>query len=182
MHLFLMKVAIAICIFFQSFTIMMKSALAKQPPEEVTVSLLGPDHTPLPPQKTATIKKSDEEWLKQLGPERFRILRTQGTEQPFCGTLLDNKKTGVYLCAGCELPLFSSHAKFNSRTGWPSFFTPFAKENVLEIHDRSHGMVRIEIRCARCDGHLGHVFPDGPPPTGLRYCLNSEALVFLETK
>jgi hypothetical protein len=117
-----MKVAIAICIFFQSFTVTMKSALTKELPEEVTVSLLGPDYAPLPPQKTATVRKSDAEWLKQLGPERFRILRTQGTEQPFCGTLLDNKKTGIYLCAGCELPLFSSHAKFNSGTGWPGFF------------------------------------------------------------
>ena len=177
-----MKVAIAICIFFQSFTVTMKSALAKELPAEVTVSLLGPDYASLPPQKTATVRKSDAEWLKQLGPERFRILRTQGTEQPFCGTLLDNKKTGIYLCAGCELPLFSSHAKFNSGTGWPSFFTPFARENVIEIEDHSHGMTRTEVRCARCDGHLGHVFADGPPPTGLRYCLNSESLVFLETK
>jgi methionine-R-sulfoxide reductase len=177
-----MKVASAICIFCLIFISNMESTLAKDLPNEVTVSLLGPDNTALPPQKVATVKKSDDEWLKQLGPERFQILRSQGTERPFCGTLLDNKKTGVYLCAGCELPLFSSKAKFNSGTGWPSFFTPFAKENVLEIQDRSYGMVRIELRCARCDGHLGHVFPDGPPPTGLRYCLNSEALVFIETK
>ncbi|HEY5813564.1 MAG TPA: peptide-methionine (R)-S-oxide reductase MsrB [Terrimicrobiaceae bacterium] len=150
-------------------------------PEEVTVSLLGPNDTALPPKKVPSVRKSNEEWLKQLGPERFRILRSQGTEQPFCGTLLDNKKTGIYLCAGCELPLFASKAKFNSGTGWPSFFTPFASENVLEIRDNSHGMVRTEVRCARCGGHLGHVFPDGPAPTGLRYCLNSEALVFHET-
>ena len=115
------------------------------------------------------MRKSDEEWLKLLGPERFRIFRTQGTERPFCGTLLDNKKTGIYLCAGCDLPLFSSKTKFNSGTGWPSFFAPFARENVAEIQDSSHGMIRTEIRCARCGGHLGHVFPDGPPPTGLRY-------------
>jgi methionine-R-sulfoxide reductase len=177
-----MKLASAICIFCLIFNSIMESTLAKDLPNVVTVSLLGPDNTALPPQQVATVKKSDDEWLKQLGPERFRILRSQGTEQPFCGTLLDNKKTGVYLCAGCELPLFASKAKFNSGTGWPSFFTPFAKENVVEIQDRSYGMVRIEIRCARCDGHLGHVFPDGPPPTGLRYCLNSEALVFIETK
>ena len=175
-----MKVATAICIFCLCFNYTMENIPAKDLPQEVTVSLLGPDKTALPPQKVARVQKSDEEWLKQLGPERFRILRTQGTERPFCGTLLDNKKTGVYLCAGCELPLFSSKAKFNSGTGWPSFFTPFASENVVEIHDRSHGMVRIEVRCARCDGHLGHVFPDGPAPTGLRYCLNSEALTFLE--
>lgn len=177
-----MKGASAICIFCLIFNSIMDNTLAKDLPDEVTVSLVGPDNAPLPPQKVASVKKSEEEWLKQLGPERFRILRTQGTERPFCGTLLDNKKTGIYLCAGCDLPLFSSKAKFNSGTGWPSFFTPFAKENVVEIQDRSHGMIRTEVRCARCDGHLGHVFPDGPPPTGLRYCLNSEALVFLEAK
>ena len=177
-----MKIATAICFFFINLTYTMENTLAKDLPDEVTVSLLGPDQAALPPQKIARVKKSDEEWLKQLGPERFRILRAQGTERPFCGTLLDNKKKGVYLCAGCELPLFSSQSKFNSGTGWPSFFTPFAKENVLEIRDVSHGMIRTEIRCARCDGHLGHVFPDGPPPTGLRYCLNSESLVFVETK
>ncbi len=177
-----MKVASAICIFGLFFNYIMERTLAKDLPDEVTVSLLGPDNAALPPQKVASVKKSDEEWLKQLGLERFRILRTQGTERPFCGTLLDNKKTGVYLCAGCELPLFSSKAKFHSGTGWPSFFVPFARENVIEIQDGSHGMIRTEIRCARCDGHLGHVFPDGPPPTGLRYCLNSEALVFVEAK
>jgi methionine-R-sulfoxide reductase len=177
-----MKVATAICIFCLFFCVIMKSALAKDLPDEVTVCLLGPDNTPLPPQRVASVRKSDEQWLKELGPERFRILRTQGTERPFCGTLLDNKKTGIYLCAGCDLPLFSSKAKFNSGTGWPSFFIPFARENVAEIQDSSHGMIRTEIRCARCGGHLGHVFPDGPPPSGLRYCLNSEALVFHEVK
>jgi methionine-R-sulfoxide reductase len=151
-------------------------------PNEVVVSLLGSDGQPLPPAKVPAVKKSDAEWLAQLGPERFRILRSQGTERPFCGTLLDNKKTGVYLCAGCDLPLFASSAKFNSGTGWPSFFQPFAKENVTELTDRSHGMVRTEILCTRCGGHLGHVFPDGPKPTGLRYCLNSEAMVFQEIK
>ncbi len=177
-----MKVATAICLFAVFFNPMMKIALAGDLPAEVTVRLLGPDNNALPPEKVPSVRKSDEEWLKQLGPERFRILRTEGTERPFCGTLLDNKKTGIYFCAGCDLPLFSSKTKFNSGTGWPSFFEPFARENVDEIQDRSHGMVRTEIRCARCGGHLGHVFPDGPPPTGLRYCLNSEALVFLETK
>jgi len=178
---FLMKVATAICVFCLFFNAAMKSALAGDLPDEVTVRLLGPDNTALPPQKVPSVRKSDEEWLKQLGSERFRILRTQGTEQPFCGTLLDNKKTGIYLCAGCDLPLFGSKAKFHSGTGWPSFFEPFAKENVIEIRDKSHGMIRTEIRCARCGGHLGHVFHDGPPPSGLRYCLNSEALIFRET-
>lgn len=151
-------------------------------PAEVTVRLLGADFQPAAPIKVPTVKKTDDEWLKQLGADRYRILRNSGTETPFCGTLLDNKKKGVYLCAGCELPLFASNAKFHSGTGWPSFFQPFAKENVWEITDESHGMVRTEIRCARCGGHLGHVFPDGPAPTRLRYCLNSESLVFKEEK
>lgn len=151
-------------------------------PDQVTVRLLGPDLQPLPPEKVPSVKKSDEEWRRQLGPETYRIVRAQGTERPFCGTLLDNKKEGVYLCVACELPLFASNAKFNSGTGWPSFFQPFAKENVTEIEDNSHGMVRVEIRCARCGGHLGHVFPDGPAPTRLRYCLNSESLTFREAK
>jgi methionine-R-sulfoxide reductase len=151
-------------------------------PAEVTVRLLGPDGQPAAPTTVPTVKKTDAEWLTQLGADRYRILRSSGTEVPFCGTLLDNKKTGVYLCAGCELPLFASNAKFHSGTGWPSFFQPFAKENVVEITDESHGMTRTEIRCARCGGHLGHVFPDGPKPTGRRFCLNSEALVFTETK
>ena len=124
---------------------------------------------------------SDEEWKARLDPEQYRILRNAGTEAPFCGTLLDNNKEGVYACAGCNLPLFSSEHKFKSGTGWPSYYASIAKENVAEKVDRSHGMVRTEILCARCDGHLGHVFGDGPPPTGRRYCLNSESMVFTES-
>ena len=130
------------------------------------------------PVETPKLTLSDEQWQRRLTPEQFRILRSSGTERPFCGTLLDNKKQGVYCCAGCGLPLFSSEAKFHSGTGWPSFFQPIAPGNVAEIADHSHGMVRVEINCARCDGHLGHVFPDGPPPTRLRFCLNSESLKF----
>ncbi len=124
---------------------------------------------------------TDAEWKARLSPEQYRILRHAGTEAPFCGTLLDNKKTGVYSCAGCNLPLFSSDHKFNSGTGWPSFYQPIARENILEKVDRSHGMVRTEIVCARCEGHLGHVFNDGPRPTGERHCLNSESLTFTES-
>ncbi len=130
------------------------------------------------PIESPTLTLSEEEWRKRLSPEQFAILRSSDTERPFCGTLLDNKKKGVYTCAGCGLPLFSSDSKFNSGTGWPSFFQPIALENVAEKPDYSHGRSRTEINCARCDGHLGHVFPDGPPPTGLRYCLNSESLKF----
>ncbi len=133
--------------------------------------LVGPVHSP-------RLVLSDQEWQKRLTPKQFEILRSQGTEPAFCGTLLDNKQSGVYTCAGCGLPLFSSESKFHSGTGWPSFFQPIARGNVFERTDRSHGMVRTEILCARCDGHLGHVFEDGPRPTGLRFCLNSESLTF----
>ena len=132
----------------------------------------------LSPVEQPKLALSDAQWRERLSPEQFRILRSSGTERPFCGTLLDNKKLGVYTCAGCGLPLFSSDAKFNSGTGWPSFFQTIAPGNVAEKPDQSHGMVRVEINCARCDGHLGHVFPDGPPPTRSRYCLNSESLKF----
>ena len=130
------------------------------------------------PVESAPVVKTDEEWLKQLGPEAYKVVRAKGTERPFCGTLLDNKKEGVYACVGCSLPLFSSDAKFNSGTGWPSFFKPVGEGNVTEEVDRAHGMVRTEILCARCDAHLGHVFDDGPPPTGRRHCVNSESLKF----
>jgi methionine-R-sulfoxide reductase len=128
------------------------------------------------------ITKSDPEWRAQLTPEQFSIARGKGTERPFCGNLLDNKRHGVYACVCCKLPLFRSTGKFNSGTGWPSFFEPIAAENVVTARDTSHGMIRDEILCARCDCHLGHVFADGPPPTGLRYCVNSESLVFVDEK
>ena len=134
--------------------------------------LVGPIEMP-------KVVKTDAEWQKQLTPEQYVIARAKGTERPFCGTLLDNKKQGVYACICCGLPLFSSDSKFNSGTGWPSFFQPVAKENVTEHADHSHDMVRTEILCARCDGHLGHVFNDGPRPTGLRFCVNSESLTFV---
>jgi len=112
-------------------------------------------------------------------PEERHVILHQGTERPGCGLFLDNKKPGTYTCRLCGLPLFTSNAKFESGTGWPSFFTPVDPEHVRELEDRSHGMRRVEIRCARCDAHLGHVFDDGPPPTQLRYCLNSVSLQFV---
>lgn len=113
-----------------------------------------------------------------LSPDEARVLLQHGTEAPFCGVFLDNKREGVYCCRLCGLPLFRSSTKFDSGTGWPSFFAPFDPAHVREIRDISHGMVRTEIVCARCDSHLGHVFPDGPPPTFERHCLNSVSLGF----
>lgn len=113
-----------------------------------------------------------------LDPDERRVLLEHGTERPFCGVFLDNKLDGVYTCRFCGLPLFRSSAKFDSGTGWPSFFAPFDAAHVRVLRDTSHGMVRDEIVCARCESHLGHVFPDGPPPTGERHCLNSISLAF----
>src|SRR5258706_4374769 len=122
---------------------------------------------------------SDAEWEKRLTKEQYRVGRAKGTEPAFCGGLLNNHEEGVYFCFGCNLPLFSSDSKFNSGPGWPSFFQPIAKENVREEVDHAFAMVRTEIICNRCDMHLGHVFDDGPRPTGLRYCLNSEVMKFV---
>lgn len=124
------------------------------------------------------IEKTDDEWRALLTPEQFRVLRRAGTEPAFSGALTDASEPGAYVCSGCGSPLFSSAAKFASGCGWPSFFEPAPPDAVAEYPDDSFGMHRTEVRCAACDGHLGHVFTDGPPPTGLRYCINSVSLRF----
>lgn len=169
-------------------------------------SLLGTDRTvaasagspvPVPTPKTRTVREltfiesefdgkvisvADAEWKKVLTPTEFYILREEGTEAPYTGELTNNKKAGTYHCAACGLVLFKSDAKYDSETGWPSFFQPVYKKNVAEKEDRSLGDVRTEVECARCGSHLGHVFDDGPQPTGLRYCMNSVSLRFKPAK
>jgi peptide-methionine (R)-S-oxide reductase len=126
----------------------------------------------------AEVTKTDEEWRQELTPEQYDVLRRKGTEPPFTGKHVDNKDSGTYRCAGCGADLFHADTKFESGTGWPSFTDPKVAEAVETHTDSSHGMVRTEVLCRRCGGHLGHVFPDGPGPTGLRYCINSCSLEF----
>jgi peptide-methionine (R)-S-oxide reductase len=124
------------------------------------------------------MNKTDEEWKKQLDPQQYKVLRKKATERAFTGELLHNKETGVYTCAGCGTELFSSDTKYDSGSGWPSFWATMAKDKITEIPDHTMGMKRVEIVCKNCGGHLGHLFDDGPQPTGMRYCVNSLSLGF----
>jgi len=142
-------------------------------PDQINRSASGHDLTPPSAEQKAALAAG-------LSNEERRVILHQGTEPPFCGGLLNHESEGVYHCRLCDLPLFRSSAKFESGTGWPSFTHPFDPAHIRYLRDSSHGMLRSEIRCARCDGHLGHVFDDGPLPTGQRYCLNSLSLVFKE--
>ena len=133
-------------------------------------------------QPTFAVKKTEAEWKKQLTAEQYQVARQSGTERAFTGKYWDNHEKGIYTCVGCGQELFASETKFESGTGWPSYYQPIKKQNVLEKTDRALSMARTEVLCSRCGSHLGHVFDDGPKPTGLRYCMNSASLNFVKTK
>jgi peptide-methionine (R)-S-oxide reductase len=141
--------------------------------DSIVPPVIGPDGKLIP------VQLSDNEWKKQLSEMEYYVLRNEGTERAFTGDLWNNHATGTYICAGCGLPLFYSDTKFESGTGWPSFFKPISPDRIKENRDESHGMLRVEVECARCGGHQGHVFEDGPAPTGLRYCINAVSLNFV---
>jgi len=144
-------------------------------------SISKPDSTKQNGEKMSDkVIKSDEEWKKELSPEEYRILREKGTERAFTGKYWDHHELGTYICAACGTELFESNTKFDSGCGWPSYFEPIDSSRIIYKDDSSFGMKRTEVICAKCDGHLGHVFDDGPPPTGLRYCINSGSMKFIK--
>jgi peptide-methionine (R)-S-oxide reductase len=149
-------------------------------PGEVTIINFSNDGKNLGKKTVAKIVKTDGEWRQQLGKNSFEISRQADTEMPYSGVSLNEHSQGVFRCICCDTALFNSQTKFDSGTGWPSFWAPIAKENVLEVSDRSLGIERTEVKCVRCEGHLGHVFDDGPQPTGLRYCMNSASMRFMK--
>ncbi|MBL7703382.1 MAG: peptide-methionine (R)-S-oxide reductase MsrB [Ferruginibacter sp.] len=146
----------------------------------IIASLISFLNTQAQTQKKYSVVKTDAEWRKQLTAEQYQVTRKKGTERAFSGAYWNNHESGIYKCVCCSQELFNSSAKFESGTGWPSFWKAIKKENVEELADNSYGMVRTEVNCSRCGAHLGHVFDDGPKPTGLRYCMNSASLIFVK--
>ncbi|MBM3728012.1 MAG: peptide-methionine (R)-S-oxide reductase MsrB [Acidobacteria bacterium] len=162
----------------QIFALLTSTAFAAKGPRKVRIAEFDPSGKKTQALEVDRVEKTEAEWRAQLTPEQFYVTRKEGTERAFTGKYHDHHGDGLYKCVGCSTVLFDSRTKFESGTGWPSFYQPAAKENVREVTDNSHGMQRVEVECARCGGHLGHVFPDGPRPTGLRYCMNSASMTF----
>jgi peptide-methionine (R)-S-oxide reductase len=178
-----MKFLLIFCIFAACLSTASKpKAIIDQAASSKPTSLLSDSIAPAQfdaSGKLVQITKSKEQWQSQLDQLAYSVLREEGTERAFTGKLWDNHAKGTYICAGCQLPLFDSATKFDSGTGWPSFFQPIDNQYIKQNVDTEYGMVRTEVECARCGGHLGHVFPDGPKPTGQRYCINSVSLGFV---
>lgn len=175
----MIKITIAL-IFLAGVTLIWRSTLSEQSvSESKSKKVFNPDSTKQNGEVMAEkVIKTEEEWKKILTPEEYNVLRQKGTERAFTGKYDKHFEKGVYKCAACDNVLFESDTKYDSGCGWPSFFTPLAKDRVIYEEDRSYGMVRTEVMCAKCGGHLGHVFDDGPEPTGQRYCMNSVSLKF----
>ena len=169
---------------FLGFEQATRGALAEEPEPQgpsapVTIVRFAENGSRIGRVAVPKIRKTTEEWRRQLTPGQFAVTRLAGTEEPYSGALVEERRAGIFRCADCDNALFDSRSKFESGTGWPSFWEPIAPENVYERADTSVGMTRREVKCTLCDAHLGHVFPDGPPPTDLRYCMNSVALRFI---